>query len=493
MQNIWAIARNTIAQAFCMKAALVLVVAFLAGTTALPFFLEKDPTGHIIISDGTALGGIRVLLTWSVTFATALLTVLTILLSAFVLDDEVRRKQIFMVASKPVSRFSIIAGKWLGIAILNAWLLLLMGVIAHVQLAWFSRPTERATFFQQEIKDQILTSRKSVRPNLPTLEEAMRRFCERVKADKSIPDQELQTRSVMIQIKRLVEQKSIRVEPLGMMSFMLENVPVPERSDMMYTLRYTLHAIEGGKPFLRGRWLISSSDYSRRYPYETFAKGGDSREFTFPAAVVGKDGKLLIQFQNVSIGNPEATVERYRKSYAVSFAIPDGLEVLAGKGAFLPNFFRGLSLIWMRMALLAAIGVAASTVMGYPVTVLLLIMVMAYGYGRDFITIHYEKTASAPGTSMSLSDLKAGQVAQDVGGLLLGKGAAISREIVLLIAPAFSRFDDTDPVSDLVAGREITWSRLIWTAFWCVLIRGGLALLLGWLVFRSVEVGIPRT
>src|SRR4051794_37441975 len=131
MQRVLAIARLTIKAAFRFKLVLLLAAILLGGVVALPLVIKDD---------GTALGFTQILLTYTLSLITALLGFATLWLACGTLARDVEECQIQMVVVKPVARWQIWLGKWLGLLMLNAALLALAGGSVYALLQWRARP-----------------------------------------------------------------------------------------------------------------------------------------------------------------------------------------------------------------------------------------------------------------------------------------------------------------------------------------------------------------
>ena len=118
MRQIWAVTRHMVAQGVRMRVAMVVILIFVVLTPSLPFVLKGD---------GTLEGLVQVVVTYSLVLATILLSVLTLALSTASLCGEVRDKQLFILDTKPIARWQILAGKWAGIMLINLALLAFLG------------------------------------------------------------------------------------------------------------------------------------------------------------------------------------------------------------------------------------------------------------------------------------------------------------------------------------------------------------------------------
>jgi ribose transport system ATP-binding protein len=75
-----------------------------------------------------------------------------------------------------------------------------------------------------------------------------------------------------------------------------------------------------------------------------------------------RDGKLRLTIYNLS-GRKEN-----KPPARINIPYNNGLEVLVPAGSFEANFLRALTLLWIRLAMIAAIGIAANTFLSGPVT-----------------------------------------------------------------------------------------------------------------------------
>src|SRR5487761_2065105 len=152
MQRILAIAGLTWKAAFRFRLFLVLAVLLLAAVVGLPLLIEDD---------GTARGFTQILLTYTLTSITALLGLSTLWLSCGTPARDIEECQMQVVATKPVARWQIWIGKWLGIMSLNAALLALSGGCVYGLLEW--RASKLPAAVQKELREQGLVARGSAK------------------------------------------------------------------------------------------------------------------------------------------------------------------------------------------------------------------------------------------------------------------------------------------------------------------------------------------
>ena len=142
-RTITAIARTTIAEGVRTKAAsgFALLVLF-----SVPVFW------WIAEGDGTIKGQVQMFMTYSLGFAGFVLSLLTIFFSCRSLSNEIATRQIYGIVSKPVPRWQILIGKWVGVMSLNVVLLGLVGLGTYVG-------TKAITWqFKSHLRHELITS-----------------------------------------------------------------------------------------------------------------------------------------------------------------------------------------------------------------------------------------------------------------------------------------------------------------------------------------------
>jgi len=172
MQALRAIVGLTWKAAFRFRLFLVLAVLLVASVVALPILLKDD---------GTARGFTQILITYTLTTITSLLGLSTLWLACGTLARDIEECQVQMLAVKPVARWQIWVGKWLGIVSLNAVLLVLSGGCVYALLQW--RATHLPPAEQAVLRNEVLVARGSAKdsnPDREIQEETDRRLQERL-------------------------------------------------------------------------------------------------------------------------------------------------------------------------------------------------------------------------------------------------------------------------------------------------------------------------
>src|SRR5688572_6831863 len=114
MKRIRGIAWLSTKAALRYKLFWALAIVLLCAVVLLPVLIKDD---------GTARGFTQILLTYCLGSITAILGISTLWLSCGALAREIEEAQIQLVCVKPIARWQVWLGKWLGLLFLNTVLL----------------------------------------------------------------------------------------------------------------------------------------------------------------------------------------------------------------------------------------------------------------------------------------------------------------------------------------------------------------------------------
>jgi hypothetical protein len=466
MQRILAIAWLTWKAALRFRLFLVITVLLLAAVVGLPLILK---------SDGTASGFTQIILTYTLSAITGLLGLSTLWLSCGTLARDIEECQIQVVATKPIARWQIWVGKWLGIVTLNAALLAISGACVYGLLVW--RAARLPAAEQKILREQVLVARGVARPPDPTAAIAGRTrelLRERLKAhpdlnnSADLPEVEQQINAQVKADYQLAPPGvwSVWQVPLGSRAASLRDRPLQLRIKF-----YTAQGYGGGQTF-NGVWMIG--DPQTMHPWQTnmmsLAPATIDQqvfhEFSIPANLFDSQGMLTIAFANIN-------------NTALMFPIEDGIEVLYPEGGFAMNFVRGLAIIFCWMALLAALGLMAASFLSFPVAAFFSLAVMLVVLSSGMLA---ETVTSGSVAAGNPEQGIAGHSPADVILIPAFKGLLA----VIRLAKNFS------PIDSLSSGLAITWGDLGAAFGQIVLLLGGIMAIIGIVLFSRRELATAQ-
>src|SRR5436190_17319798 len=152
MQRLLAIVALTWKAAFRFRLFWVLAGLLLCSVIVLPLLIKDD---------GTARGFIQIMLTYTLSVIGTLLGLSTLWLACGTMARDIEECQMQMVVVKPIARWQIWLGKWLGILMVNACLLALAGGSVYFLLQW--RAKKLPATEQAILRNEIFVARGSLR------------------------------------------------------------------------------------------------------------------------------------------------------------------------------------------------------------------------------------------------------------------------------------------------------------------------------------------
>ena len=461
MQRIIAIAWLTWKAALRFRLFLVIAVLLLAAVVGLPIFVKDD---------GTARGFTQILLTYTLSAITGLLGLSTLWLACGTLARDIEECQIQVVATKPIARWQIWLGKWLGIVTLNAALLAISGACVFGLLQW--RAARLPAAEQKVLREEVLVARGSARPQNPAAEidaETRQVLQERLKSNPELagsadlPEVEKQIREQVKAVYQIVPPVAYRVWHVDLSS------QKDSLRDRPLQLRIKFNSAAGGSGrTFTGLWQIGDPQKLQPWRSEPMSLSPDTfHEFQVPANLLNDKGVLVITFLNVN------------QSATLLFPLEDGMEVLFPKGGFALNFARGLGIIFCWMALLAAIGLMAASFLSFPVAAFFSMAVLAVVLSTG--TLAETVASGSVGVGNEEKGI-AGHSAADV--ILIPMFKCIVN--VVSLAKGFS------PIDSLSSGRAITWGELGAAFGQIVLVLGGFIGVIGIVLFSRRELATAQ-
>jgi hypothetical protein len=458
MQRILAITWLTWKAALRFKLFLVIAVLLILAVVGLPLVIKDD---------GTAQGFTQIILTYTLSAITALLGLSTLWLSCGTLARDIEECQIQVVATKPIARWQIWIGKWVGIVSLNAALLAISGACVYGLLQW--RATKLPEAEQKNLREQILVARGSAKEQ--SYDAQIDEATERKLQDKlkNSPVETVDVPEVRKQIREQIKADYQLVAPgylrpwkidLGFAKNFLRDKPLQLR------VKFNTANKSAGGTFTAA-WQVGDPNSQKIWQSEPMRLSADTfHEIQIPANLFDDKGVLTIVFMNVN-------------STALLFPLEDGMEVLYPEGGFAMNFARGLAIIFCWMALLAALGLAAASFLSFSVA--------------TFFSLAMLTVVLSSGTLAETVDNGSVGVGDEEKGIA-GHSAA---DVILIpmfkgVLAIVGLTKSVSPIDLLSTGRAISWTDL-GTAFGqIVLLLGGFFAISGIILFNRRELATAQ-
>ena len=450
MHSVWAVARNTIAQALRMKVAFIIIVLLVI---LLPLM------SMIMTGDGTLQGTLQAFVSYGLSLVSLLLCLLTIIISTYTLSNDLRRRHIYLVITKPIARFQLLCGKLLGVILLDIFLLTVFACIIYGLTLMIPKLFDADQGQLVRAQNEFFTAREALKPAIDEeqLEEMARKEYEKLEESGQLPTR-VSSEKVYAELLAQQRFKTKAVETSASKVWEFENVRLYDPNEVLF-IRYKYEVVARNvDEKVIGNWIVG--DYRQielgpgkwKTPLYRISRveGLDTfYEFSVPAAAIAEDGYLAVVFQNPLENRTTVIIE--------------GLEVLFRADSFTANYYRSVLLILLRLVFLAALGVSASTWLSFPVAILVSIVIFAVGTVNGFIVDSFT---------------------------YLGYGAGLFYNItfrpLLWLLPKFD--GRLNPAEYMVPARMIAWLFLARAYAVTVFIKSVFLTLLGMLIFSGREI-----
>ncbi len=525
MRNVWAVTRETFLQ--CVRTRIILVFSVILAVCVLY-------VGFRIEGDGTLKGRIQTFLAYSTSLTQLLLCLVTIFLTIGVVTGDISRKYIFTVASKPLTRWQYVLGRWSGVMLLTGLLLVMsFGAIylfarhirrAQTRVEMAAKPglvkTETVDPDRLAVEHEVFAARATFQPDPLDIESAfkerMNRLIDETGLDnlirgqirhrlqpppldsKAPPPPPLDEKKV----EKLLHNPALRKQMMEEIAFNLRNQILESRqlvgpgraTTLTYSglkpeppdgpplqIRYKLKPFQSYTSTLKSAWRIINTDPDSGFSQIEFRSDSTqtTSSFMVDPRTITSDGRLTVKYINLLDPKAMATVRIQ----------PEDIVVLQRVGGFEGNFIRAGMLILLRLMFLAAAAVLFGVFLSFPIACLSCMIIFVLSVMSGFI----QEATKLPVHSGPPSIFE-----------------YFSHYLVVGVNAVLPALEGTATTDSLVDGANIPWkavlneylmafrpaqadSNVLWRMFGVKIVLGTglrtfLALGIGWLIFRKREL-----
>ncbi len=451
MQNIFIIAQKFLQEARRNNGIISAIFTVVLLLLIIPFGLK---------SDDTLKSHLQLVLNYSLSILAMLVYGISLFFSVHSFNKEIKTKQYYLLEVKPLQRWEFYWGKFFGVAMLNALLLLIFGSIVY-GLLFYWKSSQGTQAEQEKISEELFIPYSSILPNdySAEIEQQVIIEFEKDKRENVLPD-DLDERSYKRKLRKKFELQQQVVLYNYTKNWIFQNIPPHFRnSSTQLKIRYKFFAAEAPMGYLcEVNWQIGRG--ASQYIYRAKVKPEEYYEFSIPSSTIQTDHTLEIRFFNT---DPKAGV--------IFFPPQEDIELLYPNGYFIVNYFNGLLLIYFISCFLAATGLFAATFLDFSVALLFGLCILLLGSAAGFIL-------------EILPNFSNLQPEHSIFSMF----SAIFLKILYGVIPNFSEYSPQDALS---SGRLISWTTTIYSFFNLIIIRTGIIGVLGCLIFSNREIGRP--
>lgn len=501
---ILAVARNTLSEAVRLKLSVVFIILLMIALPALPGLLDPDsPLRYRVQS----------FLQYGTGGAFWIIALLTVTFSVATVAFEQRDKVIWQTMTKPVSATQYVFGKWLGVSSLAAALLTVNAAGVFLFTEYLRQQPalgEREAFIAAGegtaisedrliLETQVLSAQRKVAVSVPEIafdriaQAATQQAVAQVDLDTSIrtnSEREFAIAALQAEIAAEYEKAArsavMRVERGAAREFVFAGIDQIADPDGTVVMRYQIDSGSnrpdiiydvsisiGGSPFvvrqtglgvthtlpiapmivLPNDQIVLLDDPNFQRYSELVAAGRIPGRLFSVEDLLDPDGNLIVTFGNGNIYTGEPNLEWFRFG-------EDALSLSVSAGSYRANFARVMTVLWLKLALLAMVGIWAATFLSFPVAMLVSMGVFLAAESSPFLgeAVSYFSTTDDDNNPQPLR--------------------IVAKQITAGVYWLFSTYGDLRPTARLVTGELLSWgmasTAALFLGLWTSLL-GGLA------------------
>ncbi|MGE3309964.1 MAG: ABC transporter permease [Limisphaerales bacterium] len=456
LQPMASVAWLTVRAAFRYRLVVVLICLLVGAVLVLPMVIKHD---------GTAQGFTQILLTYTLGVISSLLSVVTLWLACGTLARDVDECQMQVVATKPIPRWQIWIGKWLGVMLLNALLLAVSTGAVFLLLQW--RATQLPAEVQQALRSNVLTARASVREPEPDLDA-------KVDAMMAARREEL--------LAKGVDLKAFRAQSREMLKAREQVVPPSYFRRFQLDFRAGQEALKRNPIFVKVKFHTPELSAKRPYEIEVVAGPPESPQRVGAFRSLAAEASHEIELDNVVLDARGFLVVEIanRSDTPLIFPLEDGFEVLYREGGFGLNYIRAVLVLACALGLLAAIGLFAASFLSFPVAAFLATTVLILGLSSGTL-----KSVVEDRTVLGFE--------HDTNTQLYPAVDAVMVPLFAVLLKAVNLVHQFSPIDAVSTGRSVTWADVARSGTLVIGVMGGLFAAIGITAFTRRELATAQS
>lgn len=456
---VTAVARAVVDEAVQMRATIPLLVGLVVLVPTLPLVLDHSERLQYRV---------QFVLSWALGGTSLILSLLTIVLACSSVCGDVESRRIHMTLAKPLRRWEYLLGKWIGVVLFVLLLVAVAGAGTYTFVEVLARTQASDATDRDAVDREVLTARVAAEP-LPadpaSHDAAIAAAIDRLEKD----DPDAFSRNPAAARRRIRQEYDWQWHTVTadmVSTFMFRDLGDARRQadhdpDATIQLQLRPRAYNVDIDLADVKFVLWLND--RPWPMvdgrhaEQTLRTLAVTVLDLPASAITSDGVLKLTVANRNLVPAGET-----KPTAITFSPGDGMRVYRRVGGFTGNFVRCLAVMWVKLSMIAAVGIAAASSLGFPMAMLASLVVYAAALGsgflRDALGRYNVVAASWLGGVAERLQATMEYVVQlrfyEAFRMLYG----FVTDAALWLIPSFSDFD---AVGSLATGTAIGWAALL--------------------------------
>lgn len=433
-----AIARNVLAEAVRLKVSLIFILLLIFMLAALPMLMDANSPLRYRV---------QTFLQYATGGAFWLIALLVVLFAAATVAFEQRDRVIWQTMTKPVTAAQYVFGKWLGVVTLGAILLSVCGSAIFLFSEYLrSQPAvgEESAYVARGggltedrliLETQVLTARvgREIRPPDLDDEQFEKNVQARIESEKLSSPYFQDTPDTRAKIRKDLYESVLQsyrtIDPGAGRRYIFGGMAEAKALGVPITFRYKIES-GSNRPDVTYKVTFVFSDSDPIVKETTLS---NVHQMQISPAVVKDNGTVEVELFNGDLNTGQVN-ER-----TIHMPPKDGLFMSYQAGSYRANFFRVMVVLWVKLAFLAMLGVAAATFLSFPVACLVSLATFLAAEGAGFLAEAVDSY----------------RVEDDKGNVILWK--KIAEQVAKLVSQLFSVYADLHPTTKLVDGILLGW------------------------------------
>lgn len=481
-----AVARTVVDEAVHMRIALIFIIFVVFLVPVVPVSL--DPAERLSYR-------VQSFLSYSLMGVAMLLSLLTLFLSCMTVCNELKYKQIYLTLTKPLSRAGYLAGKLLGIGLLNLLLLSVAGLGIYVFTHVLEKQPHKDIYDRIALQSQVLVARQRIQPTPPPEYPFRDLLDKRIKTLREADPEKYRviTPKMEDELKNTVLASWMSIPPRDDRTYLFPGVGVAKQYGRLVQLRIK-PIVSSYPPDTKVRFAMWVNGRPFRYDPETRTHLGFYIEYNrfhivdIPLDLADADGNMAIRIRNEDIDDPSQSLP-----HTLTFTRGEGMEMLYQVGSFDWNLVRTLVIIWSFLLFLAMLGLSAGTFLSFPTACLLCFVVLFACLLNDYLRESIKTWGMSLAAELETQGFKSWSFFEAARALftkgdLWVAAQVVARNItvgVTAVVPSFTQFN---PIPEVIEGRLVPTSIML-EVLWKVGLAGTVGVgVVGWVIFRVREL-----
>lgn len=423
-------------------------------------------------------------LDWGHTVVYVCAALLVILFGCATTAFEIRDRQVWTVLTKPVSRLEWMLGKWLGAMALGIAVLIGGGLALYLGAQYLAAQPALDERDSREVRNAVLVGRAGVLPTETVLpnDRLLEIVNAAIAADPTLQADIADGRKDRGMVERELAFEKLKeylalqrkIDPGEQRDYEFHGLSPSQTAGANLTFRYKLHAgaDDTHRTFpLIVQFLSDNADVPSEYTMRTWTPNEQYAVEVDPRFIDSR-GTLRLRLYNAGVDDSSGTAQFFKGPLAIYFD-PRGIEVMYAQASFADNLARALTVDVAKIGFLAALAIAAATLLSFPVSVLLSFGIFCMASMTPFLAQSLEYYGA---------DEKSGPIILAFHYAVEGIARAVKWTL--------SGFAEVAPSDMLAQGRVVTWSALLKAGLGIGVLWTGGTLVVGWLFTRRKEIAV---